>query len=171
MSNVDILYKVIALYLLDKSNAPLSNSALCEFFVKGNYTDYFNAASVIGELADSKLITAHSTNNITLYEITESGKDTLFPMLDRIGPEIRDEVENYLTENQVSFRQSRELISDYDRSTFGGFTVHLRALEESMPVIDLQLHVANETIAKSICTNWKLNYEKTHEALMESLIQ
>ena len=169
MANTDITYKVAALYLLYLSKSPLSLALICEFFVKGNYRDYFNTVSIIGELADSHLIDTEITNNITLYSINESGISTLMPMTDHISNKMKADITEFLNINDISIKETKNIYADYDSSPFGGYTVHLMTTEDEVIVIDLKLNVGSENIAKSICTNWKLNYKKTYDMLMDNL--
>lgn len=170
MVNTDILYKVIALYILNKSAIPLKNSAICEFFVNKNYTDYFTALSIINNLGESGLIDTKTSNNVTTHTINEKGRSTLEPMLDRLSAETKSEVEEYLSINHVEFKRSKDLYANYDTSGFGGFMVHLVANEDNKPIIDLNFHVGSEVQAKSICTNWRNNYEAVFDFLMENLL-
>lgn len=170
MSETNILFKLIGLYLLDKSNIPLSNSAICRFFVQGNYTDYFNAVSIIGDLEKNSLIDKQTSNNNTLFSINEKGRKTLYDMDDRIGKKIRNEVSKYLEDNKISFKESAEVYANYCKSTYGGYLINLRATFDNTPVINLEFHIGSESQAKSICTNWKNNYEKVYEILMDNLI-
>ncbi len=170
MANTDITYKVTALYLLYISKVPLSLALICEFFVKRNYRDYFNTVSIIGELSSSKLIDAEITNNITLYSINEAGISTLMPMTDHISNKIKADITEFLKANDISIKETKSLYADYDNSPTGGYILHLMATEENLTIIDLKLNIGNENIAKSICTNWKLNYRKIYDILMDNLI-
>lgn len=167
MANSDILLKVIALYLLDRAKGALSNAHICEFFVSGNYTDYFSTLALINELSENGLINTNESHNTTSYDITDSGKETLLALKDKVGPTVREEIDNFLKQNEIAFRKTRELKSYYDKSSYGGYIVTLKALDENKPIIDINFHVGSEILAKSICTNWKNNYEKVYEAIMD----
>lgn len=167
MANSDVLFKVIALYLLDKAGGALSNAQICEFFVSKNYTDYFSTLSVIGDLINSKLIDADESHNTTIYTVNEGGLETLSALKERISSATRLEVEEYLKTNEISFKETRDVKSYYDKSSMGGFVVNLKLLEENLTLLDINLHVGSEVQAKSICTNWKNNYEKVYESLMD----
>lgn len=170
MTDSDIFCKVCALYLLDKSSLPLSNGHICEFFVSGNYTDYFHAVSVINSLGEFGLIDSFSTHNVTTHVINDEGKRSLLAMMDRITPEVRSQVEIYLSQNEIAFKEARSLSSNYYKHIGGGFTVHLKSTEEDMVIMDLSFHVGSEVVAKSICTEWKNNYEAVYERLMDSVM-
>ncbi len=71
------LYKLMILYLLRSVNYPLTNNQLSGFFLDYEYTTYFTLQQCISELVEARLINAHSTKNVTRYEITKEGGDTL----------------------------------------------------------------------------------------------
>lgn len=167
MANSDVLFKVIALYLLNRAGGSLSNAHICEFFVSKNYTDYFSTLSVIGDLGNSGLIDTDETHNTTVYTINESGMETLSALKDKLSTTTKEEVEEYLKANEISLKETKELKSYYDKASMGGFVVTLKLLEENVTLLDVNLHVGSEIQAKSICTNWKNNYEKVYESLMD----
>lgn len=170
MAIPDTSHKIIALYLLKRSSLPLSNAVLCGFFVDEGYLDYFNARTVIADLLSGEMIAEIPKSNTTLYELTPLGARTLSAMKDRINDQNALDVTNYLSANSIAIQKDCDLIANYDRATFGGYLVHLRALEEEVPIIDLHLTVSSEDIARTICTNWPIRYEELYSALMDSLI-
>lgn len=167
MANSDVLFKVIALYLLNRAGGSLSNAHICEFFVSKNYTDYFSTLSVIGDLGNSKLIDTDESHNTTVYSINEAGTETLSALKDKLSTTTKEEVDDYLKEKEIALRESKELKSYYDKASMGGYVVSLKLLEDNVTLLDINLHVSSEIQAKSICTNWKNNYEKVYESLMD----
>ena len=56
LSDPMTLYKLMALYLLKHVSYPLTEDRLSEFFISGNYTDYFRLKEILAQLADSGMI-------------------------------------------------------------------------------------------------------------------
>lgn len=170
MSQVSVLYKTIMLYLLNRSEMPLSTSIISEFFISGNYTDYFMIQELIGELNDESLIEIATSENTSTHSITEKGVQTLSYMQDRISDKVRSEVSDFLLSHDFSIRQTHTLFADYERASMGGYQVHLRARDGEIIVMDLSLHISSEAGAKAICTNWKNNHEAVYAMLIDSLM-
>lgn len=74
MAEPALIYKMTVLSLLERSDGPLSNTQITEFFQETNYTGFFTAQEIIHDLEDAKLITGEESHNRTLYVITSEGK-------------------------------------------------------------------------------------------------
>ena len=72
-----MLYKLIVLYILDKVDFPLTNGQLTNFILEKEYTNYFNIQQTINELVDDEYISSETIRNSSLYQITDSGRETL----------------------------------------------------------------------------------------------
>ena len=88
MSEVNLIYKITALDLLSKADFALSNKQITEFFISGNYTDYFNIQQILNDLVDSSMVAMEQSANETTYIITAEGLDTLSLFQERITESI-----------------------------------------------------------------------------------
>ena len=61
----ETLYKLMALYMLNKVNFPLTNSQLTQFFLDKEYTTYFTLQQVLSELCESNLIKSRQVGTST----------------------------------------------------------------------------------------------------------
>lgn len=170
MSSVNTLYKIIALYLMRRSEYPLTGANICEFFVDNGYADYFKARTVLSELKEASMVEISSTGSLSSYSLSQLGKDTLSAMEDKISSTINKDVEDFLKAKSISLVKNRDLYADYDKASYGGYVVHLRASEGKFPIMDLTLSVSGEEQAKSICVSWKSNYEEAYVSLISCLL-
>lgn len=170
MSEVNLIYKITALCLLSKADFALSNKQVTEFFISENYTDYFNIQQILNDLVESEMIAAEQTANETTYKITAEGLDTLSLFQERITESIEEDIKNFFKENGLEMRKENSVTSNYYPSTTGGYYVHLHMAEETRSIMDFTFHVSSEEQAKSICTNWRSNYENAYITLLEQLM-
>ena len=80
------LYKLILLYILNKTEFPLTNSQLSEFILDKGYTTYFRIQQALSELLEANFISAEHIRNSSYYSITPSGRETLEFFGDKVSP-------------------------------------------------------------------------------------
>ena len=171
MSDLDLTNKIIVLELLSRADFMLSNAQICDFFVSSGYAEYFTVQTLLNELKESDMILVDSSNNMTLYSLTDEGAATLKLFLDRITSAIKDDIEAFFTENQLAMKKHNSIKADYYPATGGGYLIHCRVTEDDMTVIDLTLHAGSEELAESICTNWRVRYDDVYASLIETLVR
>ena len=77
LSDPITLYKLMILYMLGHVNFPLTNAQLSDFFLGHEYTTYFSLQKALNELLEAGLIKAEASHNMSRYESTKEGEDTL----------------------------------------------------------------------------------------------
>lgn len=55
MADIDLVYKLIVLRILDRVDFAVSNVQITTFFTEYGYTDYFKAQLALNDVADSSL--------------------------------------------------------------------------------------------------------------------
>ncbi|ABX40794.1 DUF4364 family protein [Lachnoclostridium phytofermentans] len=165
-----MLYKLIVLYILDKVDFPLTNGQLTNFILEKEYTNYFSIQQTISELIDDQYISAETIRNSSLYQITDSGKETLSFFCNTIAQAIRDDIDIYLKEHKYSLREEVSTLADYFEVKKDEFITHLRVMEGSSAIIDLKLSVPTEREANLICNNWKQKSSDIYTYVISSLI-
>ena len=171
MAEPNLIYKVSVLSLLDKSQDPLSNAQIVQLFLDKEYTDYFTIQQVIGELLDSKLISADTLHNHTTYSLTDEGLTTYKLMQDKLTPGIAADITDYLTKNKFEIKESTNLSAYYDKSPDGGYIAHCKYTSGGNTILDLHMRASNQAQADTICNNWKARYEDIYFNLIDTLIQ
>ena len=77
MTELDTMYRVMILYMLNLVEYPLTNTQITNFVLEKEYTNYFTVQEAITSLLQTDLITAESTHNNTRYHLTDYGRQTL----------------------------------------------------------------------------------------------
>lgn len=164
------LYKLIVLYMLSKVDYPLTNSQISEFILDREYTGYFQLQQAISQMLDSRLIDVETIRNTSYYKITDSGNSTLDFFANDISPDIRKDVEDFLTQQGCKLRDEVSAIADYYKSTVGEYTVRLQLKERHVQLIDMNVTVPTAAAAEAICNQWPKKAQDVYEQLMEQLL-
>lgn len=165
-----MLYKLIVLYILDKVDFPLTNGQLTNFILEKEYTSYFNIQQAISELIEDNYISSETIRNSSLYQITESGCETLSFFSHSISQAIRDDIDSYLKEHKYSLRNEVSTLADYFESKKDEYITRLRVVEGESTVIELMLSVPTEREANIICNNWRDKSADIYAYVISSLI-
>ena len=165
------VYKLIVLYMLQNSRNSLTNSQISEFILDHEYTNYFNVQNAFAELLDADLIRCSNTYNTSYYEITPAGKKTLELFGNTLSREIRQEIDEYLKENNHEIVQKVTLISDYNKNANGEYTATCRLIEKNAPIFELRLSVPDEEDALHICNNWRTSSDDLYAFAVKKLLR
>ena len=170
LSEPKTLYKLMNLYMLKQVNFPLTNSQLTDFFLQHEYTSYFALQQVLNELLEAGLIRVHTNHNMSRYEITKEGEDTLEFFGKNISPAIIDDMDQYLKENRFRIRNEAGIISDFCKSTNQDYIVHCEVREGKTVLLDLSISVPDRDQAESMCSQWEKKNQEIYAYVMKTLM-
>ncbi len=172
MIEINTLYKLIILDMLDQADFPLTNMAITSFFLNRSYTtDYLNVQYILSELAEESLIESQTRRGVSYYTITPDGCETLGLLSGEMAPSVHTDIRDYLKENKVELREQSSVIADYRRNSSGEFNVRCRVIEKEADLIDLMITVPDEAQAKAICSRWRENSSAVYAMIMRELMQ
>ena len=164
------LYKMIILYMLKRCDVPLSKSQIYDFILEKEYTTFMTLQEVFSELASSELVIEKTMGNRTYLELTEQGDETLNFFGNRINPEIKQQIDEYLKANSMKLRNEASILADYQKTGESEYTATLIAREKGVNLVDLRFAVPTEEIAQNICNNWRLKNQEVYQYLMGQLM-
>ena len=165
------LYKLMILYLLKKVNYPLSNGQMSEFFVSKSYTDYFTFQMVINELLGTSLIHKETIRNTSRYELTKEGEEVLFYFENKITGEVKQDMDDFLKENNFKLRTENSVLANYYKSTASNdFEIDCVVKEGKNTLIELKLSASTEEMAEKMCDNWEKASKEIYEFAMKKLL-
>ncbi len=170
-SDTFMLYKLMILYILSRVSFPLTNAQLTAFILEKEYTNYFNLQRAISELIDDAFISAKTIRNSSLYRITDSGQETLLFFDNMIAAGIKEDIENYLTQNKYELQEEVSSPAEFYQVKKGEYAVHLSVIERNVSIIDLTLMVPSEEDAAKLCNNWKEKSSDVYAYLMTILLE
>ena len=169
MSDPLTLYKLIVLYMLNRVRFPLTAAQISDFILTREYTNFLTLQQVIRELTDTGLVDARTVRNRTQLLLTKDGKQTLDFFSQQISASIRQEIDEYLKENEMELRNEVSILADYYKSTSGEYEAHLKAKEGNVTLVDLIISVPVEETAAAICDNWQKKNQEIYQYLIEQL--
>ena len=169
MSDPLTLYKLIVLYMLNRVSFPLTAAQISDFILTREYTNFLTLQQVIRELTDTGLVDARTVRNRTQLLLTKDGKQTLDFFSQQISASIRQEIDEYLKENEMELRNEVSILADYYKSTSGEYEAHLKAKEGNVTLVDLIISVPVEETAAAICDNWQKKNQEIYRYLIEQL--
>ena len=169
MSDPLTLYKLIVLYMLNRVSFPLTAAQISDFILTREYTNFLTLQQVIRELTDTGLVDARTVRNRTQLLLTKDGKQTLDFFSQQISASIRQEIDEYLKENEMELRNEVSILADYYKSTSGEYEANLKAKEGKVTLVDLIISVPVEETAAAICDNWQKKNQEIYQYLIEQL--
>ena len=163
------LYKLIVLYMLNRVSFPLTTAQISDFMLQRDYTTFMTLLQVIGELTDEGLISSRAVRNRTFLSITPEGRETLQFFQKRIGEPIRQEIDAYLQEHEISLRDEVSVQGDYYKTLTGEYESHLVAKDNGINLVELTLSVPTADLAAAICDNWQKKNQDIYQYLVKQL--
>lgn len=163
------LYKLIILYMLSRVDFPLTKAQISDFILNREYTNFLTLQQVIGELIDAGFVTAQSIRNRTHLLLTKDGKETLTFFGNQISPSIKEDIDDYFQENEITLRNEVSILSDYYKSTSGEYEAHLVAKDKGINLIDITISVPGEETAAAICDNWQKKNQDIYQYIITQL--
>ncbi|MBR1852996.1 MAG: DUF4364 family protein [Lachnospiraceae bacterium] len=163
------LYKLIVLYMLNRVTFPLTAAQVSDFMLEREYTNFMTLQQVIAELSDAGMLSSQTIGNRTQLKITEEGIETLHYFDNRISPSIKQDIDHYFQENEMTLRNEVSVQSHYYKSTSGEYEANLIAKDRNITLINLTLSVPTEDIARGICENWQTKNETIYQYLIQEL--
>lgn len=163
------LYKLIVLYMLNRVTFPLTTAQVSDFILDKEYTNFLTLQQVLNELTDAGMISTRSIRNRTHLGITEDGKETLEFFRNRISDAIKNDIDTYFREHEITLRNEVSVLGDYYKSTSGEYEAHLVAKDRGIRLVDITLSVPSEKMAAAICDNWQNKNQEIYMYLTKEL--
>ena len=164
------LYKMIVLYMLNRSDVTLSKSQIYDFILENEYTTFLTLQEVFGEMRDQKLVVEKTSRNRTYLELTDEGREALRFFITEINPAIIQQVDEFLQKSRIRLRNESSILADYLKRTSGEYEAHLMAKENGEAIIDLKLAVPTEEMAAFVCDRWQKESQTIYQYLVDRLL-
>lgn len=162
--------KLLLLYIIDKSETPLTNAQITEFVLENNYMNYFLIQQFLSELVASQFIENSRNGNKEIYTLLEKGKITLDYFIDRIPEEIKKDIDKNFKIKEEEIKRETQVIGDCFKKNENEYIVNLKLVENDTTLFSLYLNVVSNEQAKTICDNWKTDPSKIYQQILNTLI-
>lgn len=155
--------------MLNRVTFPLTTAQVSDFILDKEYTNFLTLQQVLNELTDARMISTRSIRNRTHLGITEDGKETLEFFRNRISDAIKNDIDTYFREHEITLRNEVSVLGDYYKSTSGEYEAHLVAKDRGIRLVDITLSVPSEKMAAAICDNWQIKNQEIYMYLTKEL--
>lgn len=163
--------KLILLYIIDKSNIPISNLQMTKLVMENKFMNYFIFQQFLDELCNLKYISSQITDNKTYYSITPLGKQTLGYFINHIPVGIMLIIDNCIHDMQKNIRNETFIKADFTPESENEFTVTCQVREDTFSLIDIKVSVGTKSDARAVCKNWQKYSQTIYSEIIESLIK
>jgi hypothetical protein len=133
------------------------------------YTNFLTLQQAVGELTDAGMVSTRTIRNRTHLSITEEGIQTLHYFDNRISESIKQDIDAYFQEHELTLRNEVSVQGNYYKSTSGEYEAHLVAKDRGISLVDITLSVPSEEVAAAICDNWQTKNETIYQYLIQEL--
>lgn len=163
------IYKLIVLYMLDRVSFPMTNDQLSQYILTKGYMDYFKFQQTVSSLMDTELIGSELIRNNTYYTISPKGREVCHYFQSKISPEIRNDIKEYLKENEYVLREEVSVLSNYYKTVDAEYMVECIVKEQGDELFKLNLKVATEQQANIICNKWSKKSSEVYSYIISML--
>jgi hypothetical protein len=164
--------KLLILFVFDKMEVPISENTLIDMCCGTNdWIHQFECHPLLAQLLDAgflyKISGSHSE---TLYTITPDGRLCLAHFFIRIPSSLRESISEFVKNNRMKYRRKQDYVTDYYKNADNTYTVSLKIIEPSQPVLELKMTVPSRHTAKYINKQWGDKAAGVYAALYDMLV-
>jgi len=125
---------------------------------------------ILNTLLEHSFIYNVSNSGEPLYSITPDGRVCLADFFVQIPSSTREEISAFVKNNRVKYRKKQECEADYFMNKDGTYTVYLKILEPSQPLLELKFVVPNRQTAKNIYKKWEEKAANVYATIYDNLV-
>jgi len=164
--------KLIALFVFDKMEVPISEETFTDMCcVSNDWLEQMESKPTLLQLIDAGFIyTLPASHSETLYSITPEGRICLAHFFIRIPSTLREKISEFIKINRLKYRRKQEYLTDYFKNADGSYTVILKIIEPTQPVLEIKMSVPSRHTAKWINKQWEEKASSVYASLYEELV-
>ena len=161
--------KVLILYILNKVNKPITNDSLYKLVLSALDVNYFYFQQFLLDLIQNKYIVNFRKESKSLYEITESGKNTLTLTMDLLPGIIKLKADMNLKKELELSEEEYSVVAEYTPRSENNYIIICKIVENSETIFEVKTFAGSRDQAKEIVDNWKQNAEIIYPEIIRSL--
>ena len=161
--------KVLILYVLARSQKPVTNDALYSIVRNAVDLNYFYFQQFLIDLIDSKYISCYESQTQNTYSLTEEGKNTLELTLDLLPGIVKLKVDTNFKSNIETLNNAQSIVSEFTPISENRFEVNCKIVENSETIFEVKTIAFSRDQAQVIVDNWKKHASELYPRLLEDL--
>ena len=169
MSSPLAVYKLIILYLLDKTSGEIAMDRLSSFLLEKGYVNFVSLMETYAQIEESGLVSTRVSGDRCFYSITSEGRQTLKLFNGQLGRDIKKQADRFLAGEGAVIRNEQAVRADCIPAEGGMYNVVLRVTEGGASVMEIRLQVPDKALAEEICRKWPEKNEQIYNSLIENL--
>ena len=169
MSSPLAVYKLIILYLLDKTGTEIAMDRISSFLLEKGYVNFVSLMETYAQIEESGLVRSRVSGDRCFYAITAEGRQTLRLLGGQLSREIRRQADDFLVSEGTALRNGQAVRADCVPAEGGMYNVILRVTEGDTSVMEIRLQVPDKALAEEICRKWPEKNEQIYNSLIENL--
>ncbi len=170
MAEALTLYKLMILYMLKRVDFPLAMAQFTDCILGKGYTTYFKLQESLAQLVESNLVEIEENHHRTLYHLTPEGARTIHFLISNISPEIRNDIDDFLKENEYELNEDLAVRAKYYLNTNQEYEARCQLLDGPHSLIDLKITVPTKQEAQAIVSNWTSQSQEIYMTLLTKLL-
>ena len=169
MDEVFTVYKLIILYILDRSDGDVTQPMMSSFLLESGYANFISLAESYRQLEQQGLVRVYLDGGRKFMHLTEAGRETLGFFGMRLSRQIRKQVDEWLEQNGHLIREEREVRAVYEPVTSGAYEVRMTVRERNTTILEVKLTVPDSATAAAVAGKWKEKNAGIYQYLIENL--
>ena len=161
MDDVFTVYKLIILYILDRSEGDVTQPMMSTFLLESGYAHFISLAESYDQLEKQGLVRIYTEGDKRFMHLTEAGR--------RLSLQIRRQADQWLRENGQLIREERDVRAVYEAMTSGVYEVRMSVRERDVTILEVKLSVPDAATASAVADKWKEKNTDIYQYLIEKL--
>ena len=162
--------KALILYLLNKINKGIENTAFYKLVLIFEDMNYFYFQQFLLDLIDNKyILKGLSDKNETIYEITSDGRQAINLVQDLIPGFTWFQIDNHFKEDLRSIEDEYSITADFIPESESSYTVVCKITENGKVTFEVKTFAGSREQAKAVVENWKKNAVKLYPKMLKML--
>lgn len=161
--------KVLILYILDNVKEAITNNGLYKIILAVTDMNYFYFQQFLLDLIHNDYVMQYPSDENTVYQITEKGKQTLELTEDILPGIMKLKVDTNLKSTMEKVSEEDSIVAEYTPRNENYYNVTCKIVENNECIFEIKTFAGSREQAKQIVDNWKTNAGKIYPKLIETL--
>ena len=160
--------KVFILYLLKNLDEALDYDTVSEIVVQDGFVNFFDFADCFGDLVMAGQIDALYENDMAVYRISETGRETVSNVETKIYNTVREQALRS-AQRLLAHRKDGRVISSEMKPCGQGYSIVCSITDKTKTLMNVELYVTEERYANQLRGNFEEKAENVYKGVMALL--
>lgn len=162
--------KVLILYILNSLKDGITNNDLYKIVLDVIDMNYFYFQQFLLDLTENNYIVQYSNDELTLYQITNAGRQTLNLTEDILPGIIKLQIEMKLKDSIEEVNNENAITAEYTPKNENHFNITCKIVEKNETIFEVKTFAGSREQAEQIVYNWKFYATQIYPKMIENLM-